>query len=101
MSSTKGAAFMASGNKYVYQMISPIIEKISAVDNNGNPCCSYLVPWTFGKNYSQWIEYSEMQLIAEAYHLMRFHLNMNIEKISSTFKKWNNNDLSSYLLEIT
>ena len=99
-----GASFMASGKKYVYQMISPIIEKISAVDNNGNPCCSYLGGPGVGhlvKTIHNGIEYSEMQLIAEAYHLMRFHLNMNIEKISSTFKKWNNNDLSSYLLEIT
>lgn len=99
-----GASFMASGDKYVYKMISPIIEKISALDNNGKPCSSYLGSDGVGhfvKTVHNAIEYGEMQLIAEIYHLMRFHLNMNIDKISNVFKKWNKSNLSSYLLEIT
>jgi len=99
-----GASFMASGDKNVYQMISPIIEKISALDNNGKPCSSYLGSdgaGHFVKTVHNGIEYGEMQLIAEIYHLMRFHLNMKIDKISNVFKKWNKSDVSNYLLEIT
>ena len=99
-----GASFMASGDKYVYKMISPIIEKISALDNNGKPCSSFLGSDGVGhyvKTVHNGIEYGEMQLIAEIYHLMRFHLKMNIDKISNIFKKWNKSDLSSYLLEVT
>ena len=99
-----GASFMASGDKNVYQMISHLIEKISALDANGKPCSSYLGSdgaGHFVKTVHNGIEYGEMQLISEIYHLMRFHLNMKIDKISNVFKKWNKSDVSNYLLEIT
>ena len=99
-----GASFMASGDKNVYQMISYLIEKISALDANGKPCSSYLGSdgaGHFVKTVHNGIEYGEMQLISEIYHLMRFHLNMKIDKISNVFKKWNKSDVSNYLLEIT
>ena len=99
-----GASFMASGDKNVYQVISPVIEKISALDANGKPCSSYLGSdgaGHFVKTVHNGIEYGEMQLISEIYHLMRFHLNMKIDKISNVFKKWNKSDVSNYLLEIT
>ena len=99
-----GASFMASGDKNVYQMISYLIEKISALDANGKPCSSYLGSdgaGHFVKTVHNGIEYGEMQLISEIYHLMRFHLNMEIDKISNVFKKWNKSDVSNYLLEIT
>ena len=99
-----GASFMGSGDKNVYQMISHLIEKISALDANGKPCSSYLGSdgaGHFVKTVHNGIEYGEMQLISEIYHLMRFHLNMKIDKISNVFKKWNKSDVSNYLLEIT
>ena len=99
-----GASFMASGDKNVYRMISHLIEKISALDANGKPCSSYLGSdgaGHFVKTVHNGIEYGEMQLISEIYHLMRFHLNMEIDKISNVFKKWNKSDVSNYLLEIT
>jgi len=99
-----GASFMASGDKNVYQMISPVIEKISALDGNEKPCSSYLGSdgaGHFVKTVHNGIEYGEMQLISEIYHLMRFHLGMKIDKISNVFKKWNKSDVSNYLLEIT
>ena len=99
-----GASFMASGDENIYQMISPVIEKISALDGNGKPCSSYLGSdgaGHFVKTVHNGIEYGEMQLISEIYHLMRFHLGMKIDKISNVFKKWNKSDVSNYLLEIT
>ena len=99
-----GSSFMASGAPDVYAQISPLLEKISASDYKGNPCCSYLGPDGSGhyvKTIHNGIEYAEMQLIAELYHLMRVHLDMRIDQISNLFKEWNKNDISSYLLEIT
>jgi 6-phosphogluconate dehydrogenase len=100
----KGPSIMPSGSKEVYNRIRSIIEGISAKDKNGNDCCVYLGPdgaGHFVKMIHNGIEYGEMQLLAEVYHLFRFHSGKSPGEISSIFEIWKKEGLNSYLLEIT
>lgn len=100
----KGPSIMPSGPREAYDIIAPYLTAIAAKDKNGGDCCTYIGSGGSGhfvKMIHNGIEYAEMQLIAEAYGIMRFVLQMPVKKIADTFEKWNEGKLSSYLLEIS
>ncbi len=99
----KGPSIMPGGSEKAYAMAESIFTKISAkVD--GRPCCTYIGDNGAGhyvKMVHNGIEYSDMQLICEAYYLMKNALGMSAEQMHKTFADWNKGDLDSYLIEIT
>ena len=99
----KGPSIMPGGNKEAYALVEPIFTKISAhVDNQ--PCCAYIGDdgaGHFVKMVHNGIEYSDMQLISEAYYLMKNALGMSAYEMHRVFAEWNTGDLDSYLIEIT
>ncbi len=98
-----GPSIMPGGNDKAWPEIKPILQSIAAkVD--GEPCCQWVGPAGAGhyvKMVHNGIEYGDMQLISEAYHLMREGLGLSIDKIQSIFQQWNQGVLDSYLIEIT
>jgi 6-phosphogluconate dehydrogenase len=98
-----GPSIMPGGSKESYQALGPMLETISAhVD--GTPCCTHIGPdgaGHFVKMVHNGIEYADMQLIAEAYDLLRHATNAEPAQIAETFKQWNTGRLNSYLIEIT
>ncbi len=100
----KGPSIMPSGDKKAYNLSGKFLEDIAAKDQNNNPCCTYLGPKGSGhfvKMIHNGIEYAEMQLLAEIYHLLRFHTKKTPNEISELFNLWGKNGKDSYLLEIT
>ncbi|VAX76319.1 decarboxylating NADP(+)-dependent phosphogluconate dehydrogenase [Buchnera aphidicola] len=98
-----GPAIMPGGDKKAYQIISPILKTISAKYNQ-EACVKYIGPNGSGhyvKMVHNGIEYSDMQLISEAYFLLKHIAGMGNIELSNTFDKWNQGELSSYLIEIT
>jgi len=99
-----GPSIMPGGSKDAWEHLKPIFQKIAAKVEDGTPCCDYVGPAGSGhfvKMVHNGIEYGDMQLISEAYFLMKKHLGMDNESIASTFEEWNKGDLDSYLIEIT
>lgn len=98
-----GPSIMPGGPKESYTSLGPLLEEISAhVD--GVPCCTHIGPdgaGHFVKMVHNGIEYSDMQLIGEAYQLLRDGLGYSAPKIADVFTEWNRGDLDSYLVEIT
>ena len=98
-----GPSIMPGGTPESYRRLGPMFEKISAhVD--GIPCCTHVGPdgaGHFVKMVHNGIEYADMQLIAEAYDLMRKALGMSAAEIGKVFEEWNRGELDSYLIEIT
>ena len=98
-----GPSIMPGGTAESYDRLGPMLESISAhVD--GTPCCTHVGPdgaGHFVKMVHNGIEYADMQLIAEAYDLMRKALGMSAPDIGKVFEKWNATELDSYLIEIT
>lgn len=98
-----GPSIMPGGNIDAWPHIKEIFQGISAkVD--GEPCCDWVGPEGAGhyvKMVHNGIEYGDMQLICEAYYLLRKALNLNAQELHQTFKDWNKGDLDSYLIEIT
>ncbi|TKV61763.1 NADP-dependent phosphogluconate dehydrogenase [Nakamurella flava] len=99
----KGPSIMPGGSKEAYASLGPILEKISAhVD--GEPCCTHIGTdgaGHFVKMVHNGIEYADMQLIAEAYDLLRRGAGMEPAEIAEVFAEWNRGDLDSFLIEIT
>ncbi len=99
----KGPAIMPGGQRDAYELVEPILTAISAkVD--GEPCCTYIGPDGAGhyvKMVHNGIEYGDMQLICEAYHLMKDVLGLSTEELHRVFSEWNEGELDSYLIEIT
>lgn len=99
----KGPAIMPGGSKDAWEYVKDILQLISAkVDNQ--PCCEWIGEngsGHFVKMVHNGIEYGDMQLICEAYQIMRDVLGMSNKEMHETFKKWNEGELSSYLIEIT
>lgn len=99
----RGPSMMPGGDKDAYNVMKPILESIAAkVD--GAPCVTYIGPGAAGhfvKMVHNGIEYGLMQLIAEAYEVMKAGLKMDNEAIGSVFEKWNEGRLQSFLMEIT
>lgn len=98
-----GPSIMPGGPKESYESLGPLLEQISAhVD--GVPCCTHIGPdgaGHFVKMVHNGIEYSDMQLIGEAYHLLRDGLGLAAPQIAEVFTEWNAGELDSYLVEIT
>ncbi|MEN5072473.1 NADP-dependent phosphogluconate dehydrogenase [Isoptericola cucumis] len=98
-----GPSIMPGGTRESYESLGPILEAISAkVD--GTPCCTYVGPngaGHFVKMVHNGIEYADMQLIAEAYDLLKQGLGASAAEIGEIFSEWNSGDLESFLIEIT
>ncbi|ALA71385.1 6-phosphogluconate dehydrogenase [Geobacillus stearothermophilus 10] len=99
----KGPAIMPGGQKEAHELVRPIFEAIAAkVD--GEPCTTYIGPDGAGhyvKMVHNGIEYGDMQLIAEAYFLLKHVLGMDANELHEVFADWNKGELNSYLIEIT
>ncbi len=99
----KGPSIMPGGQKEAYELVKPIFEKIAA-QVNGEPCTTYIGPDGSGhyvKMVHNGIEYGDMQLICEAYSLLKDVLGLDAKQLHSVFKEWNEGELDSYLIEIT
>jgi 6-phosphogluconate dehydrogenase len=98
-----GPSIMPGGPRESYASLGPLLEEISAhVD--GVPCCTHIGPdgaGHFVKMVHNGIEYSDMQLIGEAYQLLRDGLGLTAPAIAEVFTEWNSGDLDSFLVEIT
>ncbi|NLI59873.1 MAG: decarboxylating NADP(+)-dependent phosphogluconate dehydrogenase [Clostridiales bacterium] len=100
----KGPSIMPGGNKEAWEQVKDILVDISAKVDGQIPCCDYVGPDGAGhyvKMTHNGIEYGDMQLISEAYYLMRELLGMSADQIQEVFKQWNEGELNSYLIEIT
>ncbi|EOH99087.1 6-phosphogluconate dehydrogenase, decarboxylating [Enterococcus moraviensis ATCC BAA-383] len=100
----KGPSIMPGGQKEAYELVAPILEKISAKSEDGEPCVTYIGPNGAGhyvKMVHNGIEYGDMQLIAESYDLMKNILGVSVDEMADIFKEWNQGELDSYLVEIT
>ena len=98
-----GPSIMPGGSRESYESLGPLLESISAkVD--GEPCCTYVGPdgaGHFVKMVHNGIEYADMQLIAEAYDLIKQGTGASAAEIGEIFQTWNQGDLESFLIEIT
>jgi len=100
----KGPSIMPGGQKEAYELVAPILDKIAARAEDGEACVAYIGPNGAGhyvKMVHNGIEYGDMQLIAEAYALLKGALGLNNQELAKTFTEWNNGELSSYLIDIT
>lgn len=99
----KGPSLMPGGPRDAWEIVAPLLDKIAArVD--GQACTSYIGPdgsGHFVKMVHNGIEYGDMQLIAEAYHLLRAIPGCQPEELAQIFSEWNRGVLSSFLIEIT
>jgi 6-phosphogluconate dehydrogenase len=98
-----GPSIMPGGSAESYASLGPMFEQIAA-QVDGTPCCTHVGPdgaGHFVKMVHNGIEYADMQLIAEAYHLLRDGLNADPKELAAIFAEWNSGDLESFLIEIT
>ncbi len=99
----RGPSFMPGGHKRAYDRVAPIFTAIAA-KVNGEPCCSYIGPGGAGhfiKMVHNGIEYCDMELLCEAYFLMKSALELTSQELYDVFAAWNQGDLESYLMGIT
>jgi len=99
----KGPSIMPGGQKAAYDLVAPILEKIAA-RAEGEACVTYIGPDGAGhyvKMVHNGIEYGDMQLISEAYSLLKNALHLSNEQLAATFSEWNKGELNSYLIDIT
>ena len=98
-----GPALMPGGDPDAYRLAAPFLTAIAA-HVGGDPCCAYIGPEGAGhyvKMVHNGIEYGDMQLICEAYYLMKRLLHLSPDEIADYFRRWNLGELSSYLMEIS
>lgn len=98
-----GPAIMPGGSRRAYEQVEPILSAIAA-KADGEPCCTYIGPDGAGhyvKMVHNGIEYGDMQLICEAYSLLKNVLGLSNEELREIFDDWNKGELNSYLIEIT
>jgi 6-phosphogluconate dehydrogenase len=99
-----GPSIMPGGSKAAWPEVKPIFQAIAAKVEDGSPCCDWVGEngaGHFVKMVHNGIEYGDMQLICEAYHIMRDLLKMSADEMHLVFKEWNEGELNSYLIEIT
>ncbi|WP_300704060.1 decarboxylating NADP(+)-dependent phosphogluconate dehydrogenase [Bacteroides sp.] len=99
-----GASIMPGGSESAWEEVKPILQSIAAKASDGTPCCGWVGPAGSGhfvKMIHNGIEYGDMQLIAEAYWVMKKLLDLNNEQMAQVFSYWNEGKLRSYLIEIT
>ena len=100
----KGPSMMPGGSPAAWPYVKPIFQAICAKVENGEACCDWVGEngaGHFVKMVHNGIEYGDMQLICEAYQLMRDGLGMSNEEMRDVFAAWNETELDSYLIEIT
>src|ERR1700760_4384553 len=98
-----GPSIMPGGTREAYAEVEDVLTKIAA-QVDGTPCCTFVGPDGAGhyvKMVHNGIEYADIQLIAEAYDLMRNVAGLEVAEIAQTFEEWNEGDLESFLIEIT
>ncbi len=99
-----GPSIMPGGDREPYdESVKPIFEAIAA-QVDGTPCCTYVGPDGAGhyvKMVHNGIEYADMQLIAESYDLLRNGVGLEVPEIAEHFRKWNESELESFLIEIS
>ena len=99
-----GPSIMPGGSTAAWPALKPILQAVAAKVDDGAPCCDWVGEdgaGHFVKMVHNGIEYGDMQLICEAYHLMSQGLAMSEAEISAVFQKWNRGLLESFLIEIT
>jgi 6-phosphogluconate dehydrogenase len=99
-----GPSIMPGGSRKAWESVRPIFQAIAAKVDDGTPCCDWVGDngaGHFVKMVHNGIEYGDIQLICEAYHIMRELLGMSANEIHAVFKEWNEGELQSYLIEIT
>jgi len=99
----KGPSIMPGGSTEAYGDVDDIFEAIAA-QVDGTPCCTFIGPDGAGhyvKMVHNGIEYADIQLIAEAYDLLRHGAGLDVAQIAEVFAGWNEGDLDSFLIEIT
>ncbi|PKK24191.1 6-phosphogluconate dehydrogenase, decarboxylating isoform X1 [Columba livia] len=99
-----GPSLMPGGAKEAWPHIKTIFQSIAAKVGSGEPCCDWVGDEGAGhfvKMVHNGIEYGDMQLICEAYHLMKDVLGMEHDEMSKVFQEWNKTELDSFLIEIT
>lgn len=99
----KGPSIMPGGPKEAYDRLAPVLTRIAAQVDDG-PCCTYIGPSGAGhfvKMVHNGIEYGDMQLIGEAYDILRSVLGLEAAELADIFARWNEGVLNSFLIEIT
>ena len=99
-----GPSIMPGGHVEAWPHVKPIFQSIAAKVDNSTPCCDWIGADGAGhyvKMVHNGIEYGDMQMIAEAYALMKQALAMSADEMSEVFAEWNKGELDSYLIEIT
>jgi len=99
-----GPAIMPGGNPEAWPSVKPILQATAAKVDDGSPCCEWIGKEGSGhfvKMVHNGIEYGDMQLICEAYHLMSQGLDMTPAEMHEVFAEWNKGVLDSYLIQIT
>ena len=100
----KGPSMMPGGSPAAWPWVKPIFQAVCAKVEDGSPCCDWVGEngaGHFVKMVHNGIEYGDMQLICEAYQLMRDGLGLSAEEMHEVFAQWNKTELDSYLIEIT
>ncbi len=99
-----GPSIMPGGSPKAWPFVKPIFQAIAAKMEDGTPCCDWVgenAAGHFVKMVHNGIEYGDMQLINEAYHIMKNIIGLTADEMHQTFKEWNEGPLDSYLIEIT
>ena len=100
----RGPSIMPGGSPAAWPHVKPIFQAVSAKVDGGAPCCDWVGEGGAGhyvKMVHNGIEYGDMQLICEAYNIMKNGLGMSAPEMHEVFKEWNAGELDSYLIEIT
>ncbi len=99
-----GPSIMPGGSPQAWKIVKPILQAIAARADDGSICCEWVGEdgaGHFVKMVHNGIEYGDIQLITEAYHLMKDLLHMSTDEMQKVFSAWNKTELDSYLIEIT
>jgi len=99
-----GPSIMPGGSPKAWEHVKPIFQAISAKVEDGTPCCDWVGEngaGHFVKMVHNGIEYGDMQLICEAYQIMKEYVGLSTDEMHQVFAEWNKGDLDSYLIEIT
>jgi 6-phosphogluconate dehydrogenase len=100
----RGPSIMPGGSKEAWVHVKPVFQAIAAKVDDGTPCCDWVGEKGAGhfvKMVHNGIEYGDMQLICEAYFIMKQLLGMTSDEMHEVFREWNKGELDSYLIEIT
>merc|ERR1712142_1131588 len=99
-----GPSLMPGGSKEGYERVAHILTKAACTTKDGTVCCNFVGEGGAGnyvKMIHNGIEYGDMQLIAEAYDILKHVVGLNNDELAEVFGEWNKGDLDSFLIEIT